>query len=223
MKTKIFNLLIQFAGVLVAVVGTGCGTLKIPQYTAGPSPQAKSSESQGLVIVVDPVLDSKRYDAYFKVDPNNRGLGIIFLRAENKSPNATWLLSEENMHLSVAAHEGDINAQDQEVEGDYRKGEALLVVAMPFLAVPGIDIIAIPFMLSGSKAISDESFIQKNFVDKEWHSQTLSPGQQAEGFIYFNLERQSQWARSAVLKLDCVEVHSQQTNTITIPLTYETK
>ncbi len=223
MKIKRHHSFVSLGALLLAGAGTGCGTMTIPQYTAGPSKQARTVESQGLTIVVDPVLDSQRADTYFKVNPEDKGVGIIFLHAENQSTNATWLVNEENIHLAVSGRANDMDAQDQEVEGDYREGDALTVTAMPFLLFPGIDLIALPFMLSGAKANSNASVIQKNFVDKEWLNQTLSPGQRADGFIYFNLERNFQWAGSATLRLDCFDVRSQQTNTITVPLTYETK
>jgi hypothetical protein len=222
-KRKLPKLIMSAA--LLAFAGAGCGTMKtIPQYTAGPSKQAKTVESQGLMITVDPVLDGERADTYFKVNPANKGVGIIYLQAENKSTDATWLLNEENIHLVVSGHADDMNGQDQDVKGDYGKANGLSAAALPFLLFPGVDlIVGVPLMLSGSKARSDASFVQKNFVDKEWHNQTLPSGQRAQGFIYFNLEKHSPWARSATLRMDCFDVRNQQTNTITLPLTYETK
>jgi hypothetical protein len=225
MKTRLSPLLSSLAALLAAGVGAGCGSMKtIPPYTAGPSQHAKAVESRGLKIVADPVSDRERANTYFEVNSVKRGVAIIFLQAENQSTDATWLLNEQNIHLTLSGHAGDMNAEDQEVEGDYRKGDALTVAAAPFLLFPGIDLfVGVPLMLSGSKANSDASVVQKNFVDNEWHNQTLSPGQRSQGFIYFNVDKNLEWASSATLQLDCLDVRSQQTNTLTIPLTYETK
>jgi hypothetical protein len=201
----------------------GCGTLKIPPYTPGPSEQAKTMESQGLTITVDPVLDAKRAETYFKVNPVSKGVGIIYLQAENTSTNAIWLLSEENMSLAVSGRDGEMIANDQNVKGDYGTADGLTIAAIPFLPFPGIDLIAIPFLIAGANAASSASVIQKNFVDNEWHNQTLSPGQRAQGFIYFNLEKHSKWAGSGTLRMDCFDVRNQRTNTLTFPLAYETK
>ncbi len=63
------NLLKLMAGAALLVLGvTGCGTLTIPQYTAGASQQARTVESQGLTVTVDPVCDRERADTYFKVN-----------------------------------------------------------------------------------------------------------------------------------------------------------
>ncbi|MGA3265939.1 MAG: hypothetical protein ABSE16_03855 [Verrucomicrobiota bacterium] len=222
---KIRNLLkLMMGAALIVVTGTGCGTLTISQYTAGPSKQAKTTEAQGLKVTVDPVCDRERADAYFKVNPTGKGVAIIYLQAANQSPDATWLLSEANMFLAVPGQAGELNANDQGVKGDYGVSTGLEAAATPFMLFPGPDLfVGVPLLLSGSKAARDASVVQKNFVDKEWHNQTLSPGQQAQGFIYFNWKEQSPSASAATLRMDCIDVRSQQTNTLTFPLNYETK
>jgi len=218
-KRKLLKLIISAAFLVLA--GTGCGTLTIPQYTTGPSKQARTVESQGLTITAEPILDKERADTYFKVNPTYRGIGIIYLQAENKSADATWLLAEENMSLHVAATNCDMNAHNQKVKGDYSGAQASFAAAivMEIVFIP----LAVPGIFMTMKAASDASVIEKNFVDKEWHNQTLSPGQSAQGFIYFNLDKQPKWANSAILRIDCPNITNQQTNTFTIPLTYETK
>ncbi len=209
------------SAVSLALAGTGCGTMTIPPYTAGPSKQAKTVESQGLTITAESIQDKERADTYFKVSPVYRGIGIIYLQAENKSTNATWLLNEENIHLIFTAKAGDLNAHDQKVKGDYSGAQASFAttIAMELIFIP----LAVPGVFMTMKAASDASVIEKNFVDKEWHNQTLSPGQSAQGFVYYNLDKQPKWADSASLKIDCLNITSQQTNTFNIPMAYEKK
>jgi len=115
---------LTISALFLVLAGAGCGTLTIPQYTAGPSTQAKTVESQGLKITVDPILDAERGNTYFKVDPANSRVDIIYLQAENASTNSTWLLNEANMHLVVTG-QADLNAQDQDVKGHYGTANGL--------------------------------------------------------------------------------------------------
>jgi hypothetical protein len=218
-KRKLLKLTIS--AVFLVLAGAGCSTLTIPQYTAKPSKQAKTMESQGLTITVDPISDAERGNTYFKVNPANSHVDIIYLQAVNNSTNATWLLSEVNMHLAVPG-QGDLNAQDQDVKGHYGTANGLAGAAAPLLLFPGPDLLALPLIFSSAKSGSDASIVQKNFVDKEWLNQTLSPGQRAQGFIYFNVKEHSPPTGTA-LRMDCFDVRNQQTNTFTFPLTYETK
>ena len=122
---------------LLAFAGAGCGTMKpLPQYTAGPSKQAKTVESQGLAITVDPVLDTVRADTYFKVNPANKGVGIIYLQAENKSTDATWLLNEENIHLAVFRPGGRPECARSGGERRLRQGKWSECGGLAFLAFP---------------------------------------------------------------------------------------
>jgi hypothetical protein len=219
MQKKRILLTFSISVAFLALAGTGCSTVTIPLYTAGLSKEAKTVESQGLTIAVDPVLDSERADTYFKVNPAGKGIGIIYLQAENKSVNATWLLDEKNMHLTIAGQAGDMNAEDQYVKGDYGKAYAYTAGAV----ICSGALLGAVFIVAANQATENASIIQKNFVDKEWHNQTLAPGQQVAGFIYFNLGKNSRWAGSSTLRIDCINLRNYQTNTITFPLTYETK
>jgi hypothetical protein len=89
------------------------------------------------------------------------------------------------MSLAVSGRDGEMIANDQNVKGDYGTADGLTIAAIPFLPFPGIDLIAIPFLIAGANAASSASVIQKNFVDNEWHNQTLSPGAAGAGVHLF--------------------------------------
>ena len=60
-------------------------------------------------------------------------------------------------------------------------------------------------------------------VDKEWRNQTLAPGQSAEGFLYFNVPKKTNWVASTALQINALNTRNQQTTTLLIPLTHEIK
>jgi hypothetical protein len=209
------------ATVLLALAGAGCGTMKIPSYTEGPSKHAQSREAQGLEVTADPFTDKERADKYFKCNPADRGLAIVHVRAENKSTNVTWLVNEENMHLTGLPACTETNAHDQVIRSDYSGAKALMGATL-FLEIVFFPSV-IPMAANTSKAFSDAAVTEKNFVDKEWRNQTLSPGEKAEGFIYFNFGKKTDWGSSAAVRIDCLDTGNSQTNTFVFPLAYEAK
>jgi hypothetical protein len=222
-KRRLLKLIISAAFLVLA--GTGCSTTTIPQYKGETSKQARTVEVQGLAIVVDPIVDKERADTYFKVDPPGRKIAIIYLQAENKSTNCTWLLTEESIHLVWGAKQQTTNACDftNIKDGDYAAANSLAYSSLPFAFVPVTAPIAIALISASSHSLIDATIMQRNFVEKEWLNQTLSPGQKAQGFVYFNLEGQPDWAKSGSLRIDCLDTRSQQTSTLNIPFSNENK
>jgi hypothetical protein len=211
--------------VLLALAGTGCKSLTIPKYTGEVSKQARMAEVQGLAIVVDPIVEKERADTYFKVDPIKREIAILYLQAENKSTNCTWLLTEENIHLVWGgAKQQETNACDftNVKKSDYATANTLNYCSIPFIITLNYEI-SVPLLLGSMHALSDATIVEQNFVDKEWCNQTLSPGQKAQGFVYFNLNGQPDWAKSGSLRIDSLDTRSRQTSTINIPFSHETR
>jgi hypothetical protein len=166
-------------------------------------------------MTADPFMDKERAEKYFKFDPVGRGVAIIELRAENTNTNANWLLTEENMVLTDGSGTALMNAHDQGVKSDFAAANSV--------GMAGAVLISLPMMFAGGKLTSDAMIVQKNFVDNEWHNQTLSPGQSAQGFIYFNLGWKTNRLDTMCLKINCINTYEQSTNIITLPLAYETK
>lgn len=199
----------------LAWVAVGCGTMKIPQYSGGPAPGSRTRESQGLVITAEPWTDHARLETYFKTDPRDLSTALICLRAENRSTDAAWLVSEENIHLVDSTGSGGADARNQEVKGDYGAANAV--------GWTGAILVSPAMIFAAGKLTSDAMVRQKNFVDREWRNQTLSPGQSAEGFIYFNVGKTTNWAGATSLRFDSLNTRTQQTNTLILPLAHENK
>ena len=215
MNIRAKRLMSGLAAVVACLFSAGCGTMKIPAYPGGPAVHGQTREAQGLALVADPFADKQRTETYFKFNAEGKGIAIVHLRAENHSPDSAWLLNEENMHLIDQAGVLGMNAHDQGVKSDYGAANAV--------GMTGAVLLSLPMMIAGNKLIADAMVVEKNFVDKEWHNQTLSPGQSAEGFIYFNFGKKTNWLDGASLRVDCLNTRNQQTNTIILPLAYETK
>jgi hypothetical protein len=215
MRTTPRHLIRSLGPAALCLLAVGCGTMKIPQYPGGAGPRAQTRAAQGLAITADPFVDRQRAESYFAVNPEGKGVAIVYVRAENHSPDATWLVNEENMFLVDGAGTAGPNAHDQGVRGDYAAANAV--------GMAGAVVLSLPMLFASGKLTSDAMVKEKNFVDKEWRNQTLSPGQSAEGFVYFNFGKKTNWIENAALRIDSLNTRNQQTNTVIVPLSYETK
>ena len=208
------QLIPSLTALALAILATGCGTMKIPPYTGGASAAALTRDSQGLAIAAEPWTDRKQVNTYFKADTEDRGLGIIYVRAENKSTDANWLLTEESVRLVNTVWAGG-NVRDQRIEGEYGGASAVGYTGAVLVS---------PIMIGiAGKLLSDATIMERNMVDKEWRNQTLAPGQSAEGFLYFNVPKKTNWVASTALQINALNTRNQQTTTLLIPLTHEIK
>lgn len=188
----------------------GCSTISIPPYSGEVSAAAQTRESQGLVVTADPLTDDARAREFFREDLKGIGAAVVYLKAENRSPDAAWLLRLEDMHLADASGAGGPDGHGEAIEGDFAAANAV--------GTAGAVLISFPMMFASAKLTSDALVKQKNYIDKEWRNQTLSPGQSAEGFVYFHVPPDDAWSTARSLRLDCLNVRNQQTLTLVVPL-----
>lgn len=199
----------------LALASAGCKSTRLPAYTAGPGPHAQTREVSGLFVTADPFVDQERAKTYFKIDPAVRSIAIIYLRAENRSTDATWLLCDANISLADAGGNSLSRAQNQGLKSDRSAAEAV--------GMAGAVLVSFPLLIASGKMTQDALMVDKNFVDKVWRNQTLSPGQSADGFIYISYNKQAGLPRDATLRIDTLNTRAQQPATLIIPLVYETK
>jgi hypothetical protein len=207
---------ILYTAACVLLLGTvGCGTMKIPAYSGTPSASAQTREVQGLKVTVDPFTDRERAGTYFKVNPTGRRVYIAHVRAENAGSDTAWLLCEERMVLRGSWPGQELSAHGQNVEANLAAANAV--------GMAGAVALSIPMIFAGGKLTSDAMVVAKNFVDKEWRNQTLSPGQSAQGFVYFMLPEKKTINDVTALEMMLLNVRNQQTSTVSFSLNHETK
>lgn len=197
--------------VLLALLGTvGCGTLKIPSYPSANYEGGRAYESQGLTLVADPIVDKERSETFFRTDLTKAGLAVVHLKAVNESPGATWLLRLEDIFLADGSGTPGPSAQSETIKSNYAAANAV--------GMAGAAVISFPLLIASGKLTKDAMVKEKNFVDKEWRNQTLSPGQSAEGFLYFRVSPENPWPAGAQLRINTLDVRSQQATTFLVPL-----
>ena len=188
-----------------------CSAIKIPPYSGEISPGARKVEKQGLHLTADPIVDEARSKTYFRTELADRKIAAIYLKAENHSTDATWLLRLQSMTLTDEKGSPGPNAYGKALRSDYGAANAA--------GMAGAALISLPMIFVSGKLTADAMAKEKNFIDKEGRNQSLSPGKAADGFIYFQLEPNEPWPTGRWLSLECLNLRNQQAVQVQVPLT----
>jgi len=171
----------------------GCGTIKLPEYHA----------SAGSF------FDGARTREYFGIDAASSGIAILYLQVENQNPEITFLLLKENMRFFLGTTADANQTQRQDVSWDSH-GDSLMGAGYA-LVITGPLLASIPLILAGAKMFSDSTAIQHSFTSRELGNRTLSPGQKAQGFVYFQIEK-GQPLKEGTLTITLVDTANQKPN-----------
>lgn len=195
----------------VALLGTGCGTDRLPNY-APTTPGATAStlrtgRESGMEITLDPFVEPRRTQRFFGINAAADGIGIVFARISNHTTNQTFLVQKANFQLLPAGSASGQNAETKTVERDKTTG-----LVMSTVGVGGL------LGLAGASMVAHAAEAQRNFVSKEMPDQTLAPGESMEGFIYYTPVAKSGWSRGARMTIKLTDTKTHQPRSMTIPL-----
>ena len=204
---------------LTALLGMICGCESVqpepPYHPTGPTSTMRTGIDAGVEINLDPFVEASRTLPYFGLDAAADGIGIVFVRISNRSPDQTFLIEKSDFQLVPA---GGVSGQTADTTGIKRgtggyEAEAWLEGTMG--AMSGLA--SWQFAVAN---IAHEKEVQRNFLDKELPDQTLPPGQSMEGFIYFSpVRKHSAWIRGTAVNIGITNITTHQPVSIKIPLT----
>lgn len=175
----------RIAHLVMLLIGChGCVALELPRYQPPPVAMSPNTQIQdGLAVAVHPILDEGESRKYFGMSLAARNILAVFVVGENRDPSASFILFKEAVSLSATVPS---SRPSQEGIKSEAPGEALALTGAA-LALTGPILLA-PLALSVAiQMLSDASVINHNFRSQEFQTKTLSPGQTATGFIYFQL------------------------------------
>jgi len=164
----------------------GCATLRLP--AAEPRPIAEyplAAEVGGLRLAASPLADEAGQARLFGARLAAKGILPILIVAENRSPEASFVLSGERVVLRVRATGAAIPPADRNQAADPAGGQALSILAAPamFLGLlPGFLL-----LFNGSAMVSDATVVREGMAWNQLYVRTLSPGATTWGFVYFQL------------------------------------
>jgi hypothetical protein len=155
----------------------GCSALALPRYESPPISRYDNVQSKdGLAIAIRPLLDHEESRRYFGKALLSDGIVAAFVLCANQSTSASFVVPKAGISLvadvpGIALHEGKVQSTD---------AADATVIAGAVLASPLVAGI-------GVKLLSDASVINHSVRAQEFLTKTLSPGQTAGGFVYFQL------------------------------------
>ena len=153
-----------------------CSTMNLERYPeASPMLFGNATSTNGLSVVVQPLLDSKKSKQYFGVDLIENGILAVHMTIRNNSPGTSYLIPADSVRI---AERTDADPVDNPETGNQRSGEVI--------AVAGAALISPVLLAVAAQQLSDASIIKENFEANRFRTTTVDPGETVGGFLYFN-------------------------------------
>jgi hypothetical protein len=185
--------------VLLALVN-GCTTLQLPLYTPQPIHRYNNVQvKDGLAVAVQPMLDVEENEKYFGT--NLLALNILpaFVISENRHASSSFILLKDRISLSAGQHA---------VAGSPDKARSEATAEA--IGWTSVALISFPLATIAVKMMSDATVVNRNFKAQEFQTKTLSPGQSAQGFVYFQLPQGVKLPDQGTIRLEALEAINKE-------------
>jgi hypothetical protein len=193
---------------------TGCTSA--PRLPPFPIKQAESYQHflavDGLQISVEPLFDSKQNINYFGTNLIDEKILPVFIMVNNLHATGSRVIFSNKIHLN-GLNDNHINSNDKIKATDMTKSIAL---SESSAAVGGV-----PLMLVALSQISDSAEIRRNFKSKAYQTNTLSPGEQSQGFVYFRLPEKITHDTNPTITIEVLNLLEKTSQTYQLPLDWK--
>ena len=194
-----------FVGALVCA----CTTTRLPDYPSQPLNALDSIETEaGLRVGVRPMWAPSELTEYFGTDLVVAGVLPVYVRVENHSEDATYLVRPDNFALRARADEIRPGT-DYEAR---RRGPGDKTTRA------GIAAFSVPLIVAGNVMVSRASEVQRNLEMKELRSRTVSPGQATAGFLYFSIAQMGLPSGELNLHLEVEQTMTGRKHAVDVPM-----
>jgi len=221
--SKVFekNFILNSGLIVLMGVVVGCSVPRLPVYPEKSVGEYKHSiKSQGLSVAVQPLTHKEEVEQYFGTDLVSKHILPVFILAHNTHSTSSFILSKEHFSFGRAnermddATKATVSNPNTVTQGVALGGIILFPIAMPLL---------IPLAIVGANMESDANEIRHNFLEKEFHSKTLSPTQVVKGFVYFQLpkEERSDQEEDWVVTITAVTARTTERTKFEFPIQLE--
>lgn len=195
-----------FVGVLVC----GCTTTRrLPEYPSQSLNSEDSIETEaGLRVGARPMSAPAELNQYFGTDLVVAGVLPVYVRVENHSEGATYVVRPDNFALHSRASEipagADFDARRRDSGDETTR--------------TGIVAFSVPLIVAGNAMVSRSSEVQRNFEMKELMSRTVSPGQTTAGFLYFSIAQTGLPSGEFHLHLEVEQTMTGSKHAVDVPM-----
>ncbi len=189
-----------------------CSAARLPDF----QPQAidqypQRAERNGLVVAAHALTDEDQVERYFGTDLVDDGILPVLVVAANRGSDSSFIVLSDSIQLArpTAKATGDDVASTTASQAVGYTGLATALV------VPVVAIALIPTAAAMLSSAREQSY---SFLTKQFHSQTVSPGEQVSGFMYFKLKDGSLPAPGTVVRVRVLRPGVGQAQLLEIPL-----
>ena len=177
---------------ILSLTFSGCSVLLLPDYEVAPIEKYPNSKTiNGLTVAIYILSDPEESKKYFGVDFNKTELLPILILVNNRSLDASYIISKENIFLYSGQtyqnqQKNDIEtASNMETSGTTTSEAASAAVGAGILFFTPLALVALPVFVSGANKICNAQEIKRNMLENEFQTTTVSRGKSTHGFIYF--------------------------------------
>jgi hypothetical protein len=211
-------IMIAFASLPLLLAG--CSTERIADYQpAAPSASEHTALASGVVVALDPFVESARTKQYFDIDAVAEGIAILHVRVTNQTADQTFLVEKKDFQLRPDGAAGGLTGDGKQIQRSHTTENTLNTIGTIGVATEGIGLIGVG--LIGLAMNSQSAEIQRNLTGKEMPDATLSPGKSMEGFIYFTpVKKGTDWTRTTAVSVNLTETRTRQMLALSIPLSH---
>lgn len=218
------NPAVILSGLLFVFLSAGCATSKIAAYQpVAPAATEHKAEQSGLEVALDPFVERSRSEAYFDVNAVSKGIAILHARISNNTTDQTFIVEKKNIQLVPVGTNTTINSNERGIPQSHGGGTALTIAGAVGIGLGGIATApaGMVLALAGAAMTSHSTEVQRNFIDKEMPDQTLAPGENMEGFIYFTpVKKDQDWTRTMTVKIRVIDTKTREAKELEVPLSY---
>lgn len=150
----------------------------------------------GLAVAVHPAVVEAEQDTYFGTSLLSDGILPVLVTVENRTATSSFILLTDRVFFVKAGVSAESGAADAHV------GRPTAAHAWAFT---GAALGAVVPLLVGAAMVSKSNAVRHNFLSKEFRSDTVSPGQTARGFLYFQIPEEEDTAGSWKMHLEVFE------------------
>jgi hypothetical protein len=195
---------------------------ELPIYPVRPVQEYPGALERGdLSLALVPITDSEGWQ-YFSLEMRQDHLLAIAVVAANHSQDRSYLLARDAIKVALAG--ADLPAPDHGFPSR-KSGPALLglgTLAAGAMVVAPVLFAAWPVIVwSGFKESSNATVIRAHLEDEELWRTTLSPGEAAHAFAYFQLPDSLEGKVDAVVTAELRPLPEGDSETFALPFAFE--
>lgn len=130
---------------------------------------------EGLAVRVQAFADQSKIDQYLGADLLDRNILPVFVSIKNYSSTSRYIVLKQDFRIELA---GTLRTS--------RETEAAAPTSLnTAIGVAGIVLVSPLLILAGGKMFGDAAAAEHNMIKQGLRSDTLNPGQEVSGFLYF--------------------------------------